>query len=61
MVVLLRVLVQEYNLGGLLEELTFTTLSQCCAPVCLINPAGALIAATVPFTGRISLSNSGRR
>jgi len=60
-VVLQKTSVQKYNLEESLDELTFTTLSQCCAPVCLMNPAGALIAATVPLTGSMSFSNSGSR
>lgn len=50
--------VEQYFKGW---ALTLTTLSQCWEPVCLMNPSGALMAATHDRSGRIRLLNSGRR
>jgi hypothetical protein len=40
---------------------TFTTLSQCWAPVCLMKPSGALIDAKVALLPKMRLPNSGKR
>lgn len=43
------------------NSLTFTAWSQCWAPVCLMKPSGALIAAKVARSPRMSLLNSGNK
>lgn len=53
---------QSINLiGPWLNSLTLTVLSQCWAPVCLINPSGALTAAKVARLAKIKLLKEGKR